>query len=255
MNNEGFLKEQEMFVEINGKKVSELSNNIRNLFKAVYGVLEEDEIVYCEPPSEFYKPDFFLVYKGVKKGISMKSGRAEIVHSEDITRFTNYLKLKGFSERTVETILLYCFGDGTTDGSGEERMDYVQLHAILDQRIKEANAELNSDSDLIYEIVHRNVFQGTNPTFPPADAIYFGDRNFGVVATEIQVRKHIKRRSWTWMNALHIGPMMIRPHARYVGTEIKSEKRRRTIDFTWSHLGADVEYIGRRYDSWGVLKV
>jgi len=247
--NHGLLREKEMIAALDSKKVSELSNNMRHLLEELYGVLDENEIVKCLAPDDYYKPDFFIIYRGIKKGISMKSGRSNIVHSELVNNFIEYLRELNVSEKTLETILLYHFGDGTTDGSGSERFEFAKLHYLLDNRIKEANDELNSDIDRIYQVLERCVFAGAKEEFPRADALYHGDVSFGVVATEKQVRKHIYRKNWKWMDALHIGPLMLRPHARYIGVEIASEKRRHTIECHWSNLAADIAYISKRYDN------
>ena len=50
------------------------------------------------------------------------------------------------------------------------------------------------------------------------------------------------------MDNPHISPIQFRPHARYIGKEIKNEKRRWEIDFWWANLGADLDYIAERYD-------
>ena len=62
---EGILKEQEMIYALNNKKISELSNNLRNLLRTLYGVLDDNEIVTCEKVDDAFKTDFVITYKGV----------------------------------------------------------------------------------------------------------------------------------------------------------------------------------------------
>jgi hypothetical protein len=69
----------------------------------------------------------------------MKSGKAAIVHNEIISNFTSFLRSKGISERTIETIHLFHYGDGTTDGSSEnERKSYKDISLALLELCKEA---------------------------------------------------------------------------------------------------------------------
>ena len=212
--NHGLLREEEMVYEINNKKVCELSNNIRHMFQVLYGVLDDNEIVTAKLTEERMKPDFIISYKGIEKGISMKSGSSTLVHSEFVDSFITYLKSHGINDKTIETILLYQFGDGTTDGSGEKRYEFSELKYLLSERIKEANEDLNKSVDFIYQVIERCVLQGVNDGWPRADGLYHGDKSFGVIATEKQIWKHIHRKDFHWMDALHIGPLILRPSAR-----------------------------------------
>lgn len=247
-SNYGFLREDEMVSRLDGKRVKSLSNNLRNLMRDLFGVLNENAIVHCEKTQDFIKPDFIITYRGEQRFVSMKSGRCEIVHQEIVKNFVLFLRELGVSKRTQQTILLYHYGDGTMDGSAKKRIEYDRLRVLLHDRIKEANEELNKDKNFIMTVVDHCIFKGTIPNATPADCIYHGDYEFGVVATRKQIEKHIYRKDWNYMNNLHIGPLQLRPHARYIGKEIKSEKKRQALECYWPHLGADIDWIAHRYD-------
>ena len=51
-----------------------------------------------------------------------------------------------------------------------------------------------------------------------------------------------------YMSHLHIGPMLFRPHARYIGDDIKNEYSRKKVDVSWPRLEKDIRYISERYD-------
>jgi hypothetical protein len=243
--NEGLLKEDEMVYYLNNKKVKDLSNNLKQLLRVLYGVIDDDEIIKCKKTSDFIKPDIIITYKDKNKYVSIKTGRSEIFHQEIVTNFTSYLKEKGISDRTIETFLLYHYGDGTIDGSASERIEYNELRLFLNSRIKEANYELNINKAFIQDIIDRCLFVGTINNAVPADCIYEGDYQYGKVVTREQVKKYIDRKYWGWLNNLHIGPLQFRPHARYYNTEIKSEKKRNELICYWSHFSADLDYICR----------
>lgn len=246
--NEGNFKEKEIITHLNGKKISELSNNLRNLVVALYGVVDENEVISCELIEDYIKPDFIITYKGIKKYVSMKTGRAETVHEEYIKNFILFLRSLGISSRTQQTILLYHYGDGTMDGSGRDRIDYTALRFMLNERIQEANHELNANKDFVLKVIERCLFVGTLQNAIRIDCVYFGDYKFGEVATTRQIISHIKKRDWSWMNNLHIGPLQLRPHARYYGKEIKSEKRRQRLQCYWANFSSDIQFISSRYD-------
>lgn len=243
--NDGFLKEDEIVFYLDNRKVKDLSNNLKQLLRALFGIVDDEEIVKCEKTIDFIKPDIVITYKGVKKYVSIKTGRSEIFHQEIVENFVSYLKEKGISDKTIETFLLYHYGDGTVDGSADERIEYNELRLLLNTRIKHANFELNINKAFIQEVIDRCLFVGTLENAIPADAIYEGDYQFGKIVTRDQIKKYIDKKYWGWLNNLHIGPLQFRPHARYYNTEIKSEKKRHELICYWCHFSADLDYICR----------
>ena len=178
----------------------------------------------------------------------MKSGAAVIVHNEIIDNFISYLREEGISEETIETILLFHYGDGSTDGSGEIRKNTSELMYVMKDRIKKANGELNWNMELIVKTVKRLMFYGASSDYIPADALYFGDKDYGVVVTMKQVIRHLQKRGFDFYDNLHIGPLLIRPDARYVTKEIVSQRKYNRIVAYWPNLQADVIFISKRYN-------
>ena len=78
--------------------------------------------------------------------------------------------------------------------------------------------------------------------------MYHGDVDYGVLASKKQIFKHFLRRDWNYYNNLHIGPIHLRPHARYVGKEIKRATSRERLEFVWVNFAEDIRYISSRYD-------
>ena len=222
-SNHGKLNEDELMLALNKRKVRDLEPCMHYLLRELFGALEPEEMVFCSQPDLPVKPDLLITYKGETKGLSVKSGTSEYVHGEPIEKFVEFLKEIGISDKTIETLLLNQFGDGTIDGTGKERMPLYELKYQLSTAIKLANTELNSDPEKLVQIIDRLVFKGWNEDAQVADAIYHGDIFNGVVATRTQVMKHIRNKYWDYYDNLHVGPIFLRPHARYIGTEIKSE--------------------------------
>ena len=246
--NHGFLREDEMVYHLNQRKVKDLSNNLYHMMQELYGILDEEEVITCYKIDGFLKPDFAIVYRGDTRYVSMKSGSSKIVHSESIKTFVLFLRSLGVSAKTQQTLLLYHYGDKTMDGTGKERLNYDELRMWLHDRIIEANEELNN-REIIIAAITRCVIVGTRENAIPIDCLYHGDYEFGTVATTTQIMKHAKRGNWNFLQNLHIGPLLMRPHARYVGTSIKNEMRHQAIEISWLNLHSDIDYMSRRYDS------
>ncbi len=249
-NNHGKLKEDEMYLSLNNKKVANLSPNLRYMLEEMFGALEVDEVITCTQPEEFIKPDLLITYKGKQMGLSMKYGTSNLMHSENIETFIPFLRGLGVSEETLKTIVLYQFGDGTYDGTGKVRVPIEELKYRMMKQIKAANDELNSNEELIVKVAERLIFQGVNKDAPKAEAIYHGDVMDGVIVTRPQIIKHIKRKNWNYYDNLHIGPLFLKAHARYIGKEVVNEKYRRKIDASWPRLLEDITYISKTYFSY-----
>lgn len=247
--NDGNLKEQEVIYALNNKRTSELTNNMRCLVRSLFGVLDDNKIVKCYKVDDANKTDFVVEYDDRIRNVSMKSGRAVIVHNEILNNFINFLSNYGISKRTLDTICLFHYGDGTIDGSGKDnRQSYNEVVAGLQDRINEANDELNSDMDFIIEVLDHCMFKGSNINNIRADCVYFGDKDYGIVATRNQFIKNTKRRGFDFYSHLHIGPLLFRPDARYVDKEITHERKRNRIVAYWPNLREDIEYMSKRYN-------
>lgn len=248
-DNVGLLKEKELVLALNDKQICDLNQNLKFMVKEIFGFVDEKQKLKCELIDGYIKPDFSITYNGITKYVSMKSGRSKDVHQENIKKFILFMRGLNISKKTQQTILLYQYGDLTMDGSGKERLPYEELRYRLRERISEANEELNSNKEFIKTIVNRVIFKGTFEENTPADFVYFGDVNYGVVVSKKQIYRFIEVKNQKFISNLHIGPIMFRPHARYIGKEIKNENNRHLIDFYWPNYEADLRYIARRFYS------
>ena len=249
MPNFGTQKEDQMVLELNNKHVFELTNNLQYLVNYLYPHIDRNAFVNCQLVNDdMMKSDFIITVNNESKAISMKSGKAVVVHNEIFANFIDFLKEEGISDRTIETISLFQYGDGTTDGTGTQRLSFMEVMSKLGNRISEANDELNWSRDFIKKVVQRCVFKGARESNIEADALYFGDKDYGVVAFQSQFMRHLDKKHYGYYRNLHIGPLLIRPSARYKDKEIVDERRRNRIILYWPYLSDDVAQISRRYN-------
>ena len=246
--NDPILVEDKIAFLLNEKKYSDITNNLRHMLDVVFGPIDSEATVFCKKTEDFIKPDLIITIGNNTKYLSVKTGRAENVHNEIIDNFLEFLESEGISERTIETIRLFQYGDGTTDGTGKERKEYLPLISELMPRIEEANEELNYRKEFVLDAVYRCVFQGTDENNPLVDAIYFGTPEYGIVTTKKQILSHIRKRAFTFFKNLHIGPLLLRPHSRYSNRDIADERNRHRIIAYWPNLNADLDYISKRYN-------
>lgn len=183
-SNKGCANEALIAEALNGKTFSEINSNLQTMIKDIFGYQEEQEIIKCERVEGVFKPDISITYKGQTKYVSIKEGRANMVHGENIKPFILYLRAHGVSKKTQRTILLYHFGDGTMTGTGKQRLSSYDAKAWLHKEIKAANMELNNNRELINDFLERAMYQGIDESAPNVDYIYFGTPEYGVTVSK-----------------------------------------------------------------------
>ena len=251
MKNDGQKREDEMIFFLNGKKYKDLSYNLQKMLQTFFGLCDPEETVTCTHALERTKPDLIIHYMGRDKYVSMKSGTSCQVHSENIFTFVDFLRSLGVKESTIEIILLFQFGDGTTDGTGKERFNLADFKFKQRKRFKEASDDLNSDSEIISEVFKRCVFQGLDNTVPAANALYHGTYEHGIGIVKKQVTKYIaKPHHWDWMDSMHIGPLTFRPACRQIDDDPVHKEKRFKIQISLPNMYDDMKYIDKTLSSY-----
>ena len=245
--NKGQLLELKIVELLNGCKFENLPTNLKNLVNFIFPNSQNDAVIKAELIEGTMKPDFSISVSDETHYVSMKSGVNNIVHQEYIKNFIAILREYGFSDTVLRTVLFFQYGDGTYNGTGKERMSYATLRKKLEKAFVIANEELNRNRKAVIELVERFLFKGSHEDYIPADYIYDGDINIGIVVSRSQIMKHIECRDWPFLEALHIGPILFRPHARYYKTKVKKEAYRARVEFYWPNLLNDLSYIKSHY--------
>ena len=246
-SNQGFQNESLIAEALNGKTYDQINQNLQSLIKNLFGYPEEGAIIESAQIEGVFKPDIYIKYKGQTKNISVKVGRANKVHGENVKDFILFLRSLGISEQTQKIMLLFHYGDGTLDGSGKRRLDSLAIRIKMDKLLKIANRELNSSREVIDKVMERVLFQGIADNGPNAEYIYFGSPEYGQIVSKRQIYTYIDNRSWQFATKLHIGPIFIRPHARYADKKIFNPLSRERVHCYWPNLADDLDRISKRF--------
>ena len=244
----GIQNEEKFCEQINNKTFDELNTNLQYFMYYLFHQLDKKKKFNCFQTENFIKPDICISQENELRFVSLKYGQSETLHNESIKTFVNFLKDNGISDETVETYLLYHYGDGTIDGTGQHRLSSVEVRFKYDDRIKKMNEEFNNSKEFIKKFAERVMFQGVNPDANKAGFIYHGDPDYGVFVSRYQFMRHIERKNWNYMETcVHIGPFVIRPHSRYANKEIRSEESRHLVVVNYPRFVQDLMYISSRY--------
>ena len=247
--NEGLMNEEQIIRSIDGKTYYQLNPNLQHFIYFILPRIDRNRKIKCFHAEEYTKPDICISQDDMSRYISIKHGTAVDVHGERLDSFIQFLKESGIDDYTIESYLLYHFGDGTVDGTGKNRMDHFNVFVTYHDRIVEMNEIFNESREFVKNFADRVLFQGVNPLAIPADIIYHGDEDFGSFISRNQIMRHIELRRWDYMTSVvHIGPFILRPKARYPGgREVKNDDFRKRVVVSYPKLLSDIMYISRRY--------
>lgn len=246
-NNYGSQNELNFVYEINSKKLKDIKQNLRYFVQYLFPNAHDEDVIHCYKTEDYIKPDICIEWMDKRAFVSLKYGVSDTVHGESLASFTTFLKGLGVEDEFIKTILLFAYGDGTTDGTGEKRKNGEDIRYELKNEIRILNQKL-SDKGIIKAVVNRLLFEGVNPLAYKAQYIYHGNIEFGYFVSKNQVMKHINCKNWDFMDCPHIGPIVFRPHARYSDKQILNDKFRHELKFTWPNLQQDICYISKRYN-------
>ena len=100
------------FVELfNNKYLNELNRNSVEFLKELYNnEIDSDEKLIAWKNKMVQKADIFIKYKNIVKRISLKCGKDNSVHHEQIQEFEQFLKKLGISYNDINKYKSYHFG-------------------------------------------------------------------------------------------------------------------------------------------------
>lgn len=240
MKNNGIKNENKIVNEINNKKINDMNPNMRSFMKELFGNIDEKITFKASLFTRTSKPDIFITYKNRMKFISIKSGKTDSLHFENIKEFVLFLRELGVSQETQKTILLFHYGDGTMTGKGETRKLYEDLIVEMKERIKKANEELNT-SKIITEVFYRAAIRGNEYRSNAVDYFYYGDDKYGIYVSKEELLSFILRKKHFAFNTIHIGPMTIQPYLRDVERKSRNTFKRDFVQIKWHYFLTDMQ--------------
>ena len=247
MMNNGFKNEHDIVKAINRKQYKDLSNYMKDIIKCIFKNVEDEDYLYARICERTSKPDISIIWKDEISYISIKSGTSDSIHFEKINQFVSFLESKNVSKETIETILLFHYGDGTIDGTGEQRLWFNDLFPMMSKKIQKANCEINK-SGVVEELIDRFLFDGIETKRISVDYILFGDKNYGLICGKNNIKKFIFRKSYAYISTLHVGPFTIHPFLRDVNRVSKNIYKREYLQVKWHYMLSDLQYIHKYYE-------
>lgn len=231
---DGLSNEIEFVKYLNNKKFYELNPIFQDLLIALYGKIHDKEEIFCWNSFSVKKADIYIKVKNKIKSISIKKGIKNSVHLESINCFIKFLKELKIDQEIINLFLYYHYADGTTDGTGNNRIsseEYRKSH-MLD--IVKINKVFNKRK-YIKKFTERFILRGNMSPYE-VDAIIYGVVNDFIWITNKEIKFIIRKHLEDNTQALHISCLSIQPWARNLNYNIKYEKNRHFVQIKWYNL-------------------
>ena len=231
----GYQNEEDFANYLNGKRVGEILNfNFIELLECLYGKLNDNDIIECFVNRSKRKADIYIRINGYIRGISIKKGIKNSVHVESIFLLISFFRYIGITEDAIEKFLYYHYADGTTNGTGKERISSQMYRSYNQTSIDKINKELNSEK-YIDLFINRFILQG-NKSLYEVDALIYGTLDDFLWLTKKEVYYIIKKHLHDDISSLHISSMTIQPMSRNLNYNPKYEFCRYQVQVKWYNI-------------------
>ena len=237
----GYKNECDIAQAINKKKYSNLSNNMKILVRFIFNDINDDDDLECKRYRSQDKADIYIKLNNNIKNISIKSGIRVSVHAEKISSFTNYLKAIRINNKIINYLLLYHYGDFTTNGTGNIRMPAKELKEKYEKEISIFNKYVNH-KNIIKSITIRCLFEGVSKN-NCADYIYYGDVHEGVIASKEEIIDYFCKNKAPEIIAPHFSYLIYQNWNRNIVYNPKLESHRYYCQFKWPTIKEDLQNI------------
>ncbi len=245
-NINGFQNELEIARELDNKMLKELNPMYRSFIEDLFANIEDSDLIKCIIDDSNKKYDIIILVGKEKRYVSIKKGIKNSVHVEGISSFIHFLIQNHVKRNVVIEYLKYHYADGSTNGTGLNRLSAEEYKKDNQEKIDVVNTEINN-KDLLIKAIDRFVLKG-NISDKMIDAILFGVNDDFIWIKKEDIIKVILSKKDVYSSAVHFGPLTIQPLDRCLNYNPKYEKRRFCVQVKWYNLADDIiEFMNNRY--------
>lgn len=177
-------EKDQIILSLDNKKIEDLSEHFQKFIKYVFTDINDTDVISCKKYNGS-KIDFIIKVNSIEKNISYKRGNISCIHRDRIYRLLNYFYSINVSKKCIFSILSYHFGDGTFDGSGEEKLYGELLKIKYKEQIKIVNEEFEN-KELLGKVIDYVLLEESSGK--KVDYIYHGDSRYGIYAKASDVK-------------------------------------------------------------------
>ncbi len=242
-NKSGFENENKLITYLNNKKVKELNQNLKQFIYFLFDNINEESKIKTLEGKKGQKPDITIIINNDIKRISIKKGSGNSVHQEKIEVFTKFLSSINIPNDIINELLMFHWGDGTCDGTGEKRILGKKYEQTYPDKIDKINLEFNKEANK-KKFINRFIIQGKSEEYDLIDALYHGNVEEGHWASKDEIINYFVDNEFK-SNSIHFGSLTYQVWNRCLNLNPKMEERRYVMQVKWGSLLKDLIIIER----------
>lgn len=234
----GLENERYFFRYLNGKKIRMLNPAFSDLIYSLYENVDQNARIKCKIDYNKKKYDLVIEINNCIKKISIKKGINNSVHAEGISSFIHFLIDSGVDKNIIIEYLKYHYADGTTNGSGSQRMSINEYKMNNQDKIDEINKAINNKY-VLKRAINRFVLQGKNSN-ECIDAIIYGTVNDFMFLLKEEIIEIILSQKDIYSTGVHFANLYCQPMTRNLNNNPKYEKKRYCVQIKWYSIFDDI---------------
>ena len=234
--NKGFRKEIFFIKKFNEKYFHQFNDcDKKFLLDIKFENYQNQYFVASKPQAAREKTDVIISSSiGHKVNLSIKSGKNNSVHQEDINKFCKFLIDSGFDNQEIKNMLFFHWSDNSLDNSGEFRYGATRFRKKNDVSF----AKLIHSFSRIEQAVLKRIFLGENTKYTPNYLVYMAE-NLKISQWHMDdvIKFHLNLKDDKHI----VGNLGFQAWNAVLNRNIKTEPRRNSIQFKWTKISDDME--------------
>lgn len=240
--NYGYQNEYDFVKLFNKKYLNELNKNSQKFLKELFGnTINNDEQIKCWKNNMLQKADIFIKYGNYVKGISLKCGKSNSIHHEQIQEFKRYLEKLKIPFNVIEKYVKYHFGYKINE---EGKIDYTitlsseEYKALYQSELDIFNKEINK-TRIIIDMIDRFIIKGRNSDYD-IDALIHGTVDDYTWIMKYDIYDLILSKRSLDFTSPHVACLTIGPKKRNLNGNSNNRKDRYLICIRWNFIKEDI---------------
>lgn len=240
--NYGYQNEFDFVELFNNKYLYELDDNSQLFLKELFNdLIDNTEIIKSWKNKMVQKTDIFIKFKNYIKNISIKCGRDNSIHHEQIQEFKRYLGNIGIPYNIIDKYMSYHYGymkdkNGQTDYSRILSSD--EYKKIYQTEIDIFNNQINK-TRIIVDMIDRFIVKGRNSDYD-IDALICGKVDDYVWIMKYDIYDLILSKRSMFFTSPHIACITLGPKKRNLDGTSKNVRDRYLLCARWNFIKEDI---------------
>lgn len=225
---DGYQNEFLFVLEFNNKKVKELNPLLREVIDDLFPNINENSIIKSwRNHINNQKADIFIKINNIVRSISIKKGSRNSIHVESLDSFTNFLRLLGVNEKSINTYIDYHRSKMTSK-------EYINENKEL---LNDFNNEIKKIE--MFYFINRFLLKGKLSMYP-VDGLIYGTPNDFFWLNEKELYNIVDKSKNKESNSPHIGCFFIQPMNRCLNGNTTYLRETDYVQIKWYSLFDDI---------------